>query len=230
MGLNATEAEKVWLAEIHRLWLAGETVNTREMMVRLRDDLGPGFLPRKVNLAFGGPDHISALGLHQIEPRSPLFADADKLIRAVKELFRQSPNTTQLKADWAASQIGRDLSYTARLLQFIGTLGNFSSGGTGSLGTGFAIMDISRDENVAEFLDYQDIESQLEREANRYRGADFGTPRVLAEPPTSAPMLNTAFVLMQINPANKELVDVLNGIKDACALFELGAKGGRHPA
>jgi hypothetical protein len=167
LSISVSPPEKVWLDELHRRLLAGESVDRRSMMVALRDVLPKGFTPADLNPAFLSMDGLSAIGVLVVDPKSKLLSDLERLIRLLREWLESDPRLTEVSSEKVADAMGVDKLYAARLLELLGTAGPFTSGGSGQKDKGLATIALNREENLAEFLKFGDLQTHLVKEFER---------------------------------------------------------------
>lgn len=215
-----SQQEVVWLRETVRRIRAGLPVDEREMMVALRDQLPRGFVPSAVSRRLVRRSGPTLQGLRILGDSDDILEEVERAIRWVKGKLIADPHTSMIGAEQVAAALGLELSRAQRLLELIGTLDGFIAGSTGPAGEGYANVLVDLDEIVAKYLAFDSLEAELDREAFfLFEQGPADRERLLPSPLVASDV----FVLMNMNPADESLVDVLNGIKSACTSFGLEA-------
>jgi len=217
--------ELVWLRELNRRIEAGLQIDRRQMMIKLRAELPARFRPSDVDsrLLYGtGP---SARGLFELGSESQILHDLERTITHIRDAMVSDPSRTGITDQEIAGALGLPLQRAQRLLQLMCTLGHFSAGSAGLPGNEFGStqVNLSGEDVLAEFLGFDGVEKLLKQ------ASDSPVPKRAAQSAIQASSLpveverDTAFVLMNMDPADPSLIDVLSTIKRVCACFGVRA-------
>lgn len=230
LPINATEPERVWLQELYRRHTAREPIDHLSMRIALRDKLPMDFRSSQVDTRFLYHDSLSLLGIIALDPHSGRLRDTERVILAIRDLLIENPQTRIITAAEIAAKLEFDPVYTAELFGLMSSVGHFWSGASGvSLGHGYSSVSVDREEEVLEFLRFENLSAQVDRHLEERRRLDERRdPAIeaisrLGEEPRHEVKVNTAFIIMQMTRSQPELEDVCNTIKDVCENFGIRA-------
>lgn len=217
--------ELVWLRELNRRIDAGLPIDRRKMMIELRDELPPQFRPSDVDprLLFGtGP---SARGPFDLGSESGVLHDLERTITHIRDELVSDPNRTAITDQEIAGALGFSLQRAQRLLQLMSSLERFSAGSTGLPGNEFGCshVNLSGEDVLAAFLGFDHVEGVLGRTSDSPVSTRASQATVHTSFPPVEVERDTAFVLMNMDPADPALIDVLSTIKRVCAAFGVKA-------
>lgn len=237
---SISEAERLWLGEVG---IAKGTFDRRIAKVRLRDKVPADFDPDKIDQRLCHEGKLTFVGLWHVDRSNELFVATDLVINVVRELIIEAPGINGVTAPDLAKRTGLAQTLVAKTLGSLSELGTFNNGGMQSPdGFGYSTMSLAGAYAYDEYLAYRSLDDLLERfYVTRGRPPTHIIGTVLNLPtahglmwPTNsiAPSegidrksvkINTAFVLMAIDPSKPELVDVYAAIKDICKEFGITA-------
>jgi hypothetical protein len=209
------------------------------MMVALRDKLPPGFTPSQIDPEYLQGSQLTVSGIHALDPNAQELKDLERLILTVREWVIRDPHREKVSAKECSAVLGLSESYAAHLLGLTGTLGGYWSAATGTAdGTGYTEVTVTSPDTLATYLRFMSFEDALrdrarQRQASRtmttWTNILTTTSPVLTdfehEPiQTESVAVNTAFIIMSMDPGDPMLEDVSNGVKDVCKMFGVVAK------
>jgi hypothetical protein len=222
--LTPTPHELIWLRELQRRAVERLPVDTRAMMVQLRDSLPKGFRPEMVNPTYLYNQGLSAEGLRVIGDEQHLLADVEQAIKYIRDRLIAHPSLAQVTAAEVASALRIPTERAENLLSVMSSVGNFFAGASGTA-SGFSSISFSeRTDVLAEYLGFSSLEKLFER---RNQTAAPLIDRQLVQRReagnTVKTIANSVFILMSMDPQDDSLVDVHNAIRAECAAFGLDA-------
>lgn len=217
---SVAEPDIRWLREIERRIEGGLPIDTRQMLVELRDELPAGFKPDDVEqrLLFGkGP---SLEGLQALGDPSNLLGEVERAILHIRGRLIEDPNLNQVTAIQVANALSLPTHRAERLLSLVLSAGVFATGASGS-NYGVSEISLGRDEVVAAYLGFSSIAALLSKRAHP-AGSPPGSGLQARSRTEVVP--DSAFIVMSMNPAEPGLTDVMNAIKDECRAFGISAE------
>jgi len=135
----------------------------------------------------------------------------------------QYPLLAQITAADLAQALTIPVTRAERLLALMSSVGTFFSGASGSP-HGFTEVGLARDDVLAEYLGFRSVDETL---AQRDQTTPATSPLPSALPhervPGHAPVRNSVFILMSMDPQDDSLPDISNAIKAECAAYDLNA-------
>lgn len=220
MKTELSEAEHAWLQEAARRVRAGEQIDKRAMMVQLRDRLPRGFQPSDVRPGLLHPTGPTVEGLRALGDSGDLVQEVEEALRWIRDQIIEDPRVSQVSAEGLAESIGVEITRARRLLELVCTLSGFSGGSTGSAqgGPGPLSILVDRDDIVANYLGFTSLENHFDSDVG-----EGGRAVSIVDEQIPVGESSDVFVLMNMDPLDPSLDDVLNGIKEVCARFGLEA-------
>lgn len=217
--------ELVWLRELSRRIDAGLPINRRQMMIDLRAQLPASFKPSDVDGRFLYGTGPSARGLFELGSESQILHDLESTIVHVRDAIVRDPSRSGITDQEISKALGFPLQRAQRLLQIMCTLGHFSAGSSGLPGNEFGTsqVNLSGEDVLAEFLGFDGVEKMLSQTSDSSIPKRVAQSAIQASPLPVEVERDTAFILMNMDPADLSLVDVLSTIKRVCASFEVRA-------
>lgn len=225
--------EVVWLKELARRIEEEVPIVNVEMMVSLRDKLPKGFKPSDIDHQLLYDNGPSIAGLKAIGDPTRILPDVDRGILYVQERLLKDPHLAKMTALELSERLGIPQKRAERVLRIMSTIGYFSTGGAMSE-FGMTEIQLGREEVIAEYLGFESLEKKLEALRTEKAGRQFPIPTaksraqaVLAQSEDASQVTvtkaNTAFVLMNMDPNEPALIDVLETIKRVCKAFGVEA-------
>jgi len=154
----------VWLRELERRIEQGLPLDSREVLVALRDQLPPGFKPSDVDqrLLYGpGP---SIEGLRLLGDRAQILPDVERTIRHIRDRLIEHPSLAKVTAVDIAQALRLPAKRVERVLQLMSSAGgSFMSAASGSP-DGYSEIGLGRDDIIAEYLGFESLERLLARQ------------------------------------------------------------------
>ena len=222
MPLAPNAVDLVWLKEFARRMEVGEPLDSRAMMVALRDQLPRGFKPSDIDgrLLYGSGPSVD--GLVALGDPTGLLPELDRTLSHVRLRLLEHPSLSKVAAPEIAEVLGVSEARAERLLMLVGSLGRFWSGATGG-SNGYVDITLGGDDVLANYLAFESLKTLLEkRDAQRSHAATEPSQRPAPIPGASI-VANSAFILMNMDPLDDALTDVCNAIKLECSLFSISA-------
>lgn len=222
-----SDAERFWLLEVAK----SGNIDPKVVKVKLLGKLPVDFDPNKIDRRLYANGRLTAIGLWHVNPQHPIFRAMDQVISAIRERIIENPGIEQFTAIDVAAAIKIEEHLAARALYQIGQLGGFysSASGTAANGDMFSSISLSSETAYDEYLKYKGLDDLLERVYVIKPSHSFVDVIARSISPLDQIIdresikLNTAFVLMPIDPKKPELVDVYNAIKRVCKDFGINA-------
>lgn len=217
-----TEPEHIWLQEAYRRFRARKPIDVTSMRLTLRDKLPSNFSSSKIRAGLLLHDgYPSLVGILAIDPDSGYLRDTELVIRAIRDLLIDQPDTKTITAADIAGELDFREEYTQMLFGLMSSAGSFWSSAQGTPSqSGYSSITVDREDNIQEFLGFDNLEAQLRRRFEEYQRlqADSTTP---ASRPHQDVIPNTAFIIMQMGRA--EYDEVRDVIKKVCLGFGIEA-------
>lgn len=216
------EFEIVWLTEAERRISEGLPLESREMMVELRDRLPRGFKPSNINSLFLSSRGPSVLGLQAIGDSTGLLPDIERTIRHIRDRLIAQPLLERVSAAEIAEVLQAPVKRAERVLALVSSLGQFSSGGSGTA-NGYSEIHLGREEVVAEYLAFDVLDGLLANRAETRPSAIPVFGPYDFPPEVREQGRDSAFILMNMDPRDDTLADIYNAMKSVCAAFNIEA-------
>jgi len=232
-----SDAERLWLEEVNKATIKFDRRVARVTLLgKIPDTFDPDSIDQRLCQTREGK--LTPIGIWHIDSASPLLSAVDTVVRTIRGLIIESPNTTnEVSVPQLSKLTGLDQSLVARSLLALGELGSFFSGGAYAPdGVGYSKISLVGDYSYDEYIAYKSLDDLLERYYVRRNpsraspnivfggttaGFSFGAfDQAIEQKPIKR---NTAFVLMSMDPSKAELEDVYSAIKDVCKEFEIAA-------
>ena len=215
--------EIVWLKEIERRIADGLPIDSREMLVALRDKLPRGFKPSDVDrrlLSGAGP---SVVGLKAIGDGAGLLPDIEKAMRYIRGRLIAYPSLAKVAAAEISEVLDFPIKRAERILALMSSLGHFYSSAAGSA-DGYSEIGLGRDDIVASYLAFTSLDELLATHSEPQQLIPAGgmTPQLSME--TREVRRDTAFVLMNMDPQEDSLPDIYDAIKLTCSAYGIEAR------
>lgn len=223
MSSELTPHDSIWLHDLQRRIIAGLPLDTRAMMVELRDSLPAGFRPEMVNPRFLFNQGLSAEGLRAIGDPENLLGDVERAVGYIRQRLIEYPSLAQVTAAEVAEHLAIPEPRAESLLSLVSSLGPFSAGASGSP-HGYSNLSLGgRIDVLAEYLAFSTIEKLFGRRNERHSTAKERPIVRSREQSHPATLPSTVFILMSMDPRDDSLPDVHNAIRSECAAFNLDA-------
>lgn len=227
------EHQKLWLNEVHR----SDVYDVKTTKVKLFGKIPNDFDPKKIDQRLYRYDHLTLVGIWHIDSSNTIFSVVDKILVTIKEHILASTCTDRITAKELAEQLKINELEVENGLRLMSDLANFNQGSTySSLSNGYSSITIpSTDDGFDAYLSYVDIYTLMEKffiwkPPTRNSVESTLMPFVSQFPATAGKMiepskikLNTAFIIMPINPNNPELEDIFHAIVEVCNGFGISA-------
>lgn len=228
------EGELIWLHEVK----VGEPYDARLTKAKLYGKIPKEFQPERIDRRFFDQKRLTALGIRVVFPDDPILETIDAIIVSIKDFILSNPGVDGIYISDIAKMVGKGEPEARRAMALLVDLGQFFSGSSEGADGRREYVWLTGDHGYDEFLQYESLDSLLERQYDRQRSFDiFGARQVDVDglfstktmPETSAKSSGnvkpgTAFVIMAIDPEKPELVDVLHAIKESCKRFGIEAR------
>ncbi len=224
------EALRIWLRAVHESLEAGQPVDSFALRIQLRDRLPNRFEPGHLPESVFRRGRLTALGIFEADPHSPWLRLLERLIAELGKQLQIQHAPIILTVESVADLLAVDHPAANRVLWLLSTMHRFHSWfkaspdesailQLGITNTDTALQLIS----FTSFADYaKAIDEQVVRVSQLQRSA------VLAQASLPAPTLQvrtgTVFILMQIDPKQSDLNDVLDAYTYVCERFGLKAE------
>ena len=154
----------IWLRELERRIEQGLPLDSREVLVALRDQLPPGFKPSDVDqrLLYGSGPSIE--GLRLLGDHNRILPDVERTIRHIRDRLIEHPSLAKVTAVDIAQALRLPAQRVERVLQLMSSAGgSFMSGASGSP-DGYSEIGLGRDDIIAEYLAFESLERLLARQ------------------------------------------------------------------
>lgn len=225
------EHERLWLREVHQ----SQEFDVKKTKVKLYGKIPKNFDPKKIDQHLYRYDHLTLIGIWHIDPDNKIFDVVAKVLTKIKEMILNSPGIDRVTATDLAQNIGLEEQDVEVALRLITDLGSFmGSGAYGSSNSGHSLITFSSgDDGYDAYLSYENLNYLMEEfytwKPQASASATFANlfqpnplTGVTANDETKQ-RINTAFVIMPINPNNPELEDIYNAITEICEKFGIRA-------
>lgn len=114
-----------WLREVERRMTQGEPLDTREIMVALRDALPPGFQVSQISPRLLYGQWPSVEGLRAIGDRDQFVPDVERVIQFIQRRLIEYPSLAQVSAGEVSEVLKISVKRAERLLALMSSLGAF---------------------------------------------------------------------------------------------------------
>lgn len=220
-NVQLTEVEKLWLNEQYQ----SQEFDVKKTKVKLHDKIPNYFDARTIDFRLDRHDHLTLIGIWHVDPNSSVFANVEQVILHIRKLILKKPEVETISASVVAEEIGLlQESDVAIALRLMSDMGNFTNSASYSNDLrGYSSITFGRDDNgYDDYLAFENIFDLMEefylRCAPSQNPSHFFNPllngREEWEPVTENKVkLNTAFIIMPIDPNNPELDDVCNAMQ-----------------
>lgn len=239
-----SDEEILWIKEIYQ----SKEFDSRVARVKLKDKLSKGFNPKKIDNRFVlEGKHLTALGVWLADPKSLILQHIESVIVCIRHLIIKNPGIVTITAKQVSDETGIEEPLIAIAFRNLSGLGRFFSSATGSSEEkGYSKIELSADDAYDAYLEFENLESLLERfyerqEISYERTISIGTSQYASSiydpslatfnffPPVEttkyAIKRDTAFILMAMDPDNPTIEDVYRTIKEVCASYGINAYG-----
>lgn len=225
------EAEKLWLCEVHQ----SKDFDVKKTKVKLYGKIPKNFDVRKIDQRLYRHDHLTLIGIRLIDPNNEIFDIVAAVISEIKDMILKSPGIDGVSAVELAKNTGLQEQDIEVALRLMADLGSFTGGSTySSNNRGYSSIAFSSgDDGYDAYLSYENLDELMEQfyapKPPKFTGV--AVPNWFSQSSIVGGIANdevkqkpnTAFVIMSINPANPELEDVYNAIKDICEKFGISS-------
>jgi hypothetical protein len=218
---DVNDYERTWLSELERRIAADLPIDEREMMVKLRAQLPRGFTPADVDHSLYSSSGLRVRGLMVLGDHNGLLPDLEKLILYIRDRIVRDSSASRFTADELSASLELSAPRVQRLLGLLADVGSFY-GSAGGSKHGYSYIDVTDPAHVAALLAFTDVKTAL---AEREQQSEALRRRLEIEPAGTEDdvVRNSAFVLMNMNPSDPTLTDVLQAIKEECRRFGITA-------
>ena len=226
-----------------RLWLdyavAAQPFDRRIARAKLHQQLPRNFNPDRIDRRFYRDNAVTLMGLRLFKPDHELLKNVEKVALAVQNEILKSPGVDELTLDQIKEITGLDGLQTIAAIHALGELSPFFTGMSDATHSGrprtyFINGNYGYDAPLA----FTTLDDALMK-AYRIEATSLRYPVALPEPTepsgskrapsakqrsdTISLKKRTAFVIMAMDQARPELVDVLEAIREVCASFGIKA-------
>lgn len=219
-----TEDQRLWMTEVYQ----SQEFDIKKTKVKLYGQIPKNFDVNKIDQRLYRYDHLTLIGIWQIDPDSKIFDEVAQIISKIKEMIFASPGIDRVSATDLAEKTGLPEQEVEIALRLMADLGKFMGGASGSSNNrGYSSLSFpTQDDGYDAYLSYENLNDLMEgfytwkpptsvggAVANWFPGVTEG----------AEVKQNTAFIIMPIDPGDALMVDVYNGIKEVCAKFGIHA-------
>lgn len=228
--VQLTQHEKLWLNEVYE----SQEFDVKKTKVKLHGKIPNNFDVSRIDNRLYRYDHLTLVGIWHIALDKKIIGEVAQVIAKIKEMILTSPGIRQVMAADIAQKTGlqdMDVEVALRLMADLGKFTGNVSYGNGNKGYS-SIEFPSGDDGYDAYLAYENINDLVEefytrKSPERAGGvlANWLSPNVFSGTTRSDAVkkLNTAFVIMPIDPEDALMVDVYSGIKEVCEKFGIQA-------
>lgn len=225
--LSLTASEKLWLTELVRLFFERvKQVDRPLLKIALYGKLEKGFDSKTIDKRLIRNDSFpTILGIWYVKEDHPILGIVDRTIYLIKNSILKYPFKREFVAEELAKELNENQSDVELALELITYLGFWNGSMPVQDKNGVAKIQVDQESSIDSYLNYDGLVTTIEslygeKERNvvpvKIESDEnyFETPEV---------QKNTAFIIMQIDPANPDLEDICNTIKKVCKQFGLKA-------
>ncbi len=233
-NLKPNQDEQIWLEKAYEILESGNSYNDLEIYSVNYDKFSNGFMPEDLNTSLVRTDGITLLGIRVINPDSKYLTYCDLIISALGNLIQQDLKKEKYLLAELKERVDipeAELSKTIRLIfnglnGFLRSFGSTQDGQVRDFGVNISLHGIRK------FKSFISVEKELEVIFEHEYLSSKRKGRIRGKKYQDIPMQKTnqdetvkgsVFILMQIDPKNPDLEDILNAIKDVCQKFSLEA-------
>jgi hypothetical protein len=222
MDFQLTESGKLWIRELIRRRENAEERDPVAMRILLRDRLDDEFNSQELEHGYVRDGNPTALAEYLVDPSGQTMSDLHRLIVLLREKIVEAPNNRSFTAASLASDLKLPMRQLQRALQALTSLGAFTSGWQSDISGTISEVSLNSELGIARLFKYTTIESAIEQ----VYAPPPASPIAYGGPPGSGGNVDrgTAFILMHMDPAKLELLDVCDAIKEVCRDFGIDAQ------
>lgn len=237
-NVHLSEVERLWLTEVYQ----SQEFDAKKTKVKLYGKIPKDFDVGRIDYRLYRNDHLTLIGIWQVDPSSKVFGEVAQVISKIKEMILLSPGIDRVSATDLSEKTGlqeRDVEVALRLMADMGSFMGSASGNGNNFGYS-SISFPSGDNGYDAYLAYENnlddlMEKFYARKTTMKVVRMLSAGEVMADEGVSIPApgatardevkqkSNTAFVIMPINPNTPELEDVYNTISEVCKTFGIKA-------
>jgi hypothetical protein len=222
--IEVSQPEELWLKKVYEKMSAGEEIDPRSLRVEMWEDLPVDFHPSQIDTRLLRHNELSLLGVLIVDPESNIIANTERVISRIREMLLEHPQLEEVTAEQVAGDLGFNDDDVAVAFAMMSDIGHYWSSASGSgSGRKYTQIGISRDDTFYEYLRFENLEKTVEEyiEGSRARVESFQKDIDSVKSKETEP--NTAFIIMQMDPAKPDLEDICNAIKETCSKFGIKA-------
>ncbi len=226
-----TEDQRLWMTEVYQ----SQEFDIKKTKVKLYGKIPQNFDVNKIDQRLYRYDHLTLIGIWQIDPDSKIFDEVAQIISKIKEMIFASPGIDRVSATDLAEKTGLPEQEVEVALRLMADLGKFMGGASGSSNNrGYSSLSFpTQDDGYDAYLSYENLNDLMEEFYTWKPSTSVGG--AVANWFPQNPMIgvtasdevrqktNTAFIIMPIDSSKPELQDVLKSIKTICARFDISA-------
>lgn len=221
--------EKLWVSRLIDIFFERKRLDSYiPLIVSLYGKIDPEFNYKNINSKYASWNSPTILSIILLQPDHYIIKKTEKVIIYLKKKLIDDPSPKTVIASSLSTELNELQDDIELALFFIYNLSLANSATGFSERNGYSQIEINSDDSVMNILSFIDIYSYVNKiyqstiQNNQKLEPEFVEEK--EENPLPRVAKNTAFVIMQINKTDPELVDTYNNIKEVCEKFGISAK------